>query len=95
MILHPIVVAWAVKNRCRSIEEAKQRQLKGMIDPSMRRSMTRKYNRFIKEEKERYATVKIVKVKGGWLLRYLNEKDGTGPFATEAEAAEWFLGEGR
>lgn len=64
---------------------------------AMRRSLTRTYNGFIKEARTRYATVRVFKMKTGWVLRYLNEKpsESTGPFDTVDEAVAWFLGGGR
>jgi hypothetical protein len=95
MILHPAVVKWAVEDRCAKLEATKRQQMADTKDASAKRSTARRYDRLIKEERERYATVKVVKARGaGWVLCYLGEKHGTGPFNTVDEAVAWFLGGG-
>lgn len=97
MILHPAVIAWAIKDKCAKIARSKELQLKGVTDKKMRRELAMSYNRSIKEEKERHAAVRVVKGRKGWTLCYAADKpsQGTGPFDTVDEAVSWFLRGGR
>jgi hypothetical protein len=102
--MSPSVVKWAIKDKCKSLEREKQSQLSDLAkyykDPTklrtQRASMRRTYNRFIKEEREYYSTVKVRKTHEGYTLCYGGAKpsEGTGPFDTVDEAVAWFLSEG-
>jgi hypothetical protein len=95
--MHPAVVNWVVEGKCAQLEETKQRQLWSTTNPVLRRSISRAYNAMIREERKRYATVKVVRTKKVRRLCYDGEKPsmGTGPFATVEEAVAWFLDGGR
>lgn len=96
-ILHPIVVACLVDAECEKYEARKKKEQAAARDAPTRRLIARHFNQCIREQRERYAKVRLARTRRGWLLVYAGEAtaDGTGPFDTAREAVAWFLNGGR
>lgn len=94
-ILHPAVVKWAVEDAIRRLRIDSAARMKLCTKRAHKAAETRDLNRAVAREAEHYSTVKVAKTRAGWVLRYAEDRIGTGPFDTVQEAVSWFLSGGR